>query len=73
MQAIKRGSGANRCSEGTIHSELVKQHHRTASISPGMHLVAKMTGKELDETKEEYFNIKQLTKEAESPSPEVCC
>ena len=73
LQAIKGGSGANRCSEGTVHSELVKQHHRTASISPGMHLVAKMTGKELDETKEEYFNIKQLTKEAESPSPEVCC
>ena len=75
LHAIKGDSGANRCSEATIHSELVKQHHTMASTYHlvRMHLGAKMTGKELDETKEEYFNIKQLTKEAESPSPEVCC
>ena len=70
--SCKGDSGGN--SENLIHGQLVnKQHHRMASRSRGMHLLAKMIGKELDEAKEEYFNIKQLTKEAELPSPEVCC
>ena len=70
--SCKGDSGGN--SENLIHGQLTnEQHHRMVSRSRGMHLLAKMIGKELDEAKEEYFNIKQLTKEAELPSPEVCC